>query len=98
MARDPLQDFDQDEFTHDGTTKRVFRKGAGPGVVVITEVPGITPEVADFSRVVVDAGFSVAMPDIFGDAGRPMSLPYAASTITKAVSYTHLTLPTIYSV
>ncbi len=92
MARDPLQDFDQDEFTHEGTTKRVFRKGTGPGVVVISEVPGITPEVADFSRVVVDAGFTVAMPDIFGEAGRPMSLPYAASTIAKACVSREFTL------
>lgn len=79
-----LDGFDADHFTHDGETKRVFRGGVGPGVLVITEMPGITPEVVDFARRVVDAGFTVAMPDLFGDAGRPASTPYIVSSITKA--------------
>jgi dienelactone hydrolase len=40
-------------------------------VVVITEVPGITPAVADFARRVVDDGFTVARPDLFGVRGEP---------------------------
>ena len=83
MARDPLDDFTADTFTWDGATRDVFRKGDGPGVVVISEVPGITPHVAAFARHVVDAGFTVAMPDLFGDAGRPMSLPYATTSIAR---------------
>ncbi len=75
-GRDPLDDFTAEAFTFAGRTRTVHRRGEGPGVVVITEVPGITPEVADFARHVVDAGFTVAMPDLFGDAGRPASLPY----------------------
>ncbi len=35
----------------------VYRRGSGPGVVVIHEVLGITPEVARFARRVADAGF-----------------------------------------
>ncbi len=73
MAVDPLDDFDRDTFTSRGVTHPVYRKGSGPGVVVVTEVPGITPQVADFARRVVDDGFTVAMPDLFGDAGRPMA-------------------------
>ena len=83
MAVDPLDDFDRDTFTSGGVSHPVHRKGEGPGVVVVTEVPGITPQVADFARRVVDDGFTVAMPDLFGDAGRPMSLPYAGSTIAR---------------
>jgi dienelactone hydrolase len=80
---DPLDDFTLDRFTHDGITHPVYRKGSGPGVVVITEVPGITPTVADFARVVVDRGFTVAMPDLFGTAGKPFSLPYVAQTMGR---------------
>ncbi len=83
MPVDRLDDFDRDRFTSEGTTHPVFRKGEGPGVVVITEVPGITPPVADFARRVVDDGFTVAMPDLFGHAGRPMTPAYAASTIAR---------------
>ncbi|MDX1511648.1 MAG: dienelactone hydrolase family protein [Nitriliruptorales bacterium] len=71
--RDPLADFEADTFTSEGKTRRVFRKGTGPGVMVITEVPGITPYVADFARRVVDAGFTVAMPDFIGEAGAPFT-------------------------
>jgi dienelactone hydrolase len=70
----------------------VYRKGAGPGVVVISEVPGITPEVADFARVVVDAGFTVAMPDLFGTAGRPGSVPYMLRTMAWACVSREFTL------
>ena len=80
---DRLEDFARDRFTWEGTTHPVYRKGQGPGVVVITEVPGITPPVADFARRVVDDGFTVAMPDLFGDAGRPMTPAYAATTIAR---------------
>lgn len=83
MGRDPLADFTVEAFTADGATRPVHRKGSGPGVVVISEVPGITPQVADFARRVVDEGFTVAMPDLFGDAGRPLSVPYMGATIAR---------------
>lgn len=83
MPHDPLDDFQQDTFTHGGVTHPVYRKGEGPGVVVISEVPGITPQVADFARLVVDRGFSVAMPDLFGRAGRPFSVPYVGQTMAR---------------
>lgn len=83
MPVDSLDDFTHDTFTWDGTARTVYRKGSGPGVVVITEVPGITPQVAGFARRVVDAGFTVALPDLFGQTGRPLSLPYAGTTIAR---------------
>jgi dienelactone hydrolase len=79
---DALASFATDTFTHEGTTKPVFRAGAGPGVVVIHEVPGVTPNVAAFARRVVDAGFTVAMPSLFGEPGRPLSAPYALRSLT----------------
>jgi dienelactone hydrolase len=80
---DTLTDFARDSFTHGGSTKTVFRAGSGPGVVVIHEMPGITPEVAGFARRVVGAGFTVAMPSLFGEPGRPMTTGYLVSSLTR---------------
>jgi dienelactone hydrolase len=66
---DPLADFDTRRFTHDGVTKAVHTAGSGPAVVVMTEMPGISPHVARFSRWVRDAGFAVYMPSLFGRDG-----------------------------
>jgi dienelactone hydrolase len=84
MARDgwdELDDFERDAFEHDGERRTVYRAGTGPGVVVIAEIPGITPEVAHFARKVVEIGCSVAMPVLFGDAGRPATVGYAVQTV-----------------
>jgi dienelactone hydrolase len=76
-----LDNFAETTFTHGGTTRAVYRAGSGPGVVVISEMPGITPNVAEFAQRVVDAGFTVAMPDLFGTPGKPLSVPYAMSSM-----------------
>lgn len=81
---DSLEDFQVYEFSHQGYTYPVYRKGGGPGVVVIHEVPGITPEVARFARKVVDAGFTVFMPSLFGTPGKKFSLAYAAQQMSMA--------------
>lgn len=67
----------------DGQIRDVFRRGSGPAVVVLSEVPGITPEVAGFARRVADAGFSVWMPQLFGTPMKPLSIPYAGETLAK---------------
>jgi dienelactone hydrolase len=81
---DALDGFTKTEFTFDAVTKPVYRAGTGPGVIVIHEVPGITPLVAAFGRRVVDAGFTVAMPSLFGDPGRPVGMPYVLKSLTGA--------------
>src|SRR5262249_17720766 len=80
---DALADFTERTFTHDGTTRRVFAAGDGPGVIVIHEVPGIPPLGADFGRRVRDAGFSVRIPSLFGEPGRPMSAGYATKSLAQ---------------
>ena len=70
MANDPLDDFERTTFTHDGKTRDVFRAGSGPAVIVIAEMPGITPKVADFARMVVDIGCTAVLPHLFGEPGR----------------------------
>jgi dienelactone hydrolase len=79
-----LDGFETSEFTHAGETRTVFRRGAGPGVVVMHEIPGITPEVAGFARRVADAGFSVWLPWMFGEPGRPLSVPYMLGSMARA--------------
>lgn len=52
--------------TADGITHPTYRKGSGPGVIVIHEIPGITPAVIAFAEEVVARGFSVVLPSLFG--------------------------------
>jgi dienelactone hydrolase len=68
---DVLADFARRTFTHDGKERRVFTAGEGPAVVIMAEMPGITPSAVDFARRVVALGCSVWMPDLFGVAGEP---------------------------
>ena len=82
--RDPLTDFERRDVTLQGTTKLVFVAGSGPAVIVMTEMPGISPEVARFARWVRDAGFTVWMPNLFGDPGRVPTIPRGILTIARA--------------
>jgi dienelactone hydrolase len=66
---DPLEDFARREIAFDGVAKRVYVAGSGPAVIVMSEMPGISPEVARFARWVRDAGFTVYMPSLFGRDG-----------------------------
>jgi dienelactone hydrolase len=66
---DPLDDFDPRVLTLDDVAKVVHVAGTGPAVIVMTEMPGISPHVARFGRWVRDAGFTVYMPSLFGRDG-----------------------------
>jgi dienelactone hydrolase len=71
----PLEDYVEGTFTHDGTTRRVFRRGEeGPAVVVIAEIPGITPSVVAFADRLVGVGLRAVLPSLFGDPGAAPSL------------------------
>ena len=59
------------------------RKGSGPGVIVIHEIPGITPTVAKSANDVVERGFTVIMPDLVGTPGKAPSQIYLASSMAK---------------
>jgi dienelactone hydrolase len=66
---DPLDDFTRRSITLDGTTRTVYVGGDGPAVIVMAEMPGISPDVARFARWVRDAGLTVYMPSLFGRDG-----------------------------
>lgn len=71
-------------FTGGGYTHDVYRKGEGPGVVLIPEMPGIHPGVLALGNHLVDNGFTVAIPSLFGEPGRAVSLGYVLPTIARA--------------
>lgn len=75
---DELSDFTARRMAPLGLEKTVYVAGEGPGVIVMHEMPGITPQVARFARRVRDAGFCVYLPVLFGTPGRPFSPGYIA--------------------
>lgn len=84
----PLADFERDTFTHDGTTRDRYRIGSGPAVIVIAEMPGITPKVADFAREVASIGCTAVLPHLFGEPGRdpaPGGRPDLRYTVSSMV-------------
>jgi dienelactone hydrolase len=81
---DRLADFDPREITLDGVTKVVHVAGTGPAVIVMTEMPGISPHVARFSRWVRNAGFTVYMPSLFGRDGAVPDADDGAAVFRRA--------------
>lgn len=69
--------------THDGVSHPTYRKGTGPGVIIIHEIPGPTPKVIAFAQEVVDAGFTVVLPHLFGRAEEPMTNVAVARTLAN---------------
>src|SRR3982751_6045062 len=81
---DPLEDFTRREITLDGVTKRVYVAGSGPAVIVMAEMPGISPHVARFARWVRDAGFTVYLPSLFGLDGAVADAQAGAEVYRRA--------------
>jgi dienelactone hydrolase len=81
---DSLEDFDPRAITLDGVTKVVHVAGTGPAVIVMTEMPGISPHVARFGRWVRDAGFTVYMPSLFGRDGAVPDVEAGTATFQRA--------------
>ena len=71
------------KFSNDGVTRETFRKGNGPVVILVHEIPGITPAVERFANEVVDAGFTVVMPLVVGTINKSPSRGYLASSALK---------------
>ncbi|MCO5318695.1 MAG: dienelactone hydrolase family protein [Microthrixaceae bacterium] len=92
MADDPLSDFEATTFTHGGSTRRTYRTGSGPAVIVIAEMPGITPKVADFARKVAGIGCTAVMPHLFGEPGRDPA-PEAHGRIGGASTFVRSIVP-----
>jgi dienelactone hydrolase len=90
-----LRGWERSNFTAAGITRDTYRRGSGPGVVVVHEIPGITPKVTEFANEVVDAGFTVVMPSLVGTPGKDVGGPYLASSMAKVCisrEFTHWAL------
>lgn len=81
---DTLEDFEPAPFTALGKTRTVYRRGSGPAVIVVAEIPGITPLVADFARRVAGLGCTAVMPHLFGTPGRAPTGAYTAQSLAWA--------------
>ena len=75
-----------------GRTRYIYRMGSGPAVIIIHEVPGITPLVAAFARRVAGRGMTAVLPNLFGTAGRPMTIPYALTSFAHVCVSKEFTL------
>jgi dienelactone hydrolase len=78
-----LPGWNHSTFTHADVMHETYRKGVGPAVIVVHEIPGITPKVLDFAERVVAQGFTVVMPLLVGEVGREPSGGYIASSMSK---------------
>ena len=81
---DSLADFEPSTFADGGDRRTIYRIGSGPAVIIISELPGITPQVARFGRTVAAAGFTAVLPHVFGDDGRSMSTGYVLGSFSRA--------------
>jgi dienelactone hydrolase len=70
-------------FTAAGFTHDVYRKGEGPGVVLIPEMPGLHSGVLALGNHLVDNGFTVAAPSLFGTPGKPSVRPGMVPVLVK---------------
>jgi dienelactone hydrolase len=66
---DAITDFSRRSVEVAGVRKVVYVAGSGAAVVLMPEMPGISPDVLRLARWVRDAGFTVYVPSLFGRDG-----------------------------
>jgi dienelactone hydrolase len=64
-----IADFSETEFTAGKITHKIYSKGTGPDVLLMHELPGMTPECIRLGSTLADAGFAVHLPLLFGEPG-----------------------------
>ncbi len=72
----PLGDYQLSDFTDGPWTRPVYRRGSGPAVIVMHEIPGLHPLVVRFADRLVESGMTVFMPSLFGTPGKQLSTGY----------------------
>jgi dienelactone hydrolase len=75
-----LSAYSKFDFTHEGRTYPVYRKGSGPAVIIMHEMPGLHPLVIRFADRVAEAGMTVFCPSLFGKPGKPVGRGYTLAT------------------
>jgi dienelactone hydrolase len=65
-----LSEFTASKVNLRGKTRTVYRMGdQGPGVILMHEIPGLTPNVLRLGKLICQNGFRVALPSLFGTDG-----------------------------
>ncbi len=80
-----LADYVKFTFADGPWTRSVYRRGSGPAVIVIHEIPGLHPLVIRFANRIVAAGMTVFLPVLFGEPGRPVTSGYALRSMLSAI-------------
>jgi len=80
-----LSSYEEFPFNDGRWTRKVFRKGRGPGVIIIHEMPGLHPLVVRFADHVVEAGMTAFLPSLFGTPGKEVSVGYAVGEMLKGI-------------
>jgi dienelactone hydrolase len=80
---DALESWTRTDVTLEGETREVYRKGSGRGVIIIHEFPGIEQSLIDFAQEVVDEGFTVLLPRLFGTPGAGFSFANIAGDVAQ---------------
>lgn len=83
-ADDPLDDFQRRDLCIEDVRRRVYVSGSGPAVIVMAEMPGISPQVARFARWLRNAAFTVYMPSLFGRDGAVPQAEEGLSVLRRA--------------
>src|SRR5215472_5328891 len=76
---DAVPGFDVTAFANGEREHEVYHAGSGPAVIVIHELPGLHPGVTALGRRLVDAGYRVYLPSLFGRPG----VPYGAGEVLR---------------
>jgi dienelactone hydrolase len=80
-----LSAYERFDFTDGPYTRPVYRRGTGPAVIIIHEIPGLHPLVVAFADRVAAAGMTVFCPSLFGTPGKPVTRGYALRSMFGAV-------------
>src|ERR1022692_1350002 len=70
---DAVPGFTATTLTPEGREHEVDWAAIGPAVILIHEMPGLHPGVTAFGQRLVDAGFTVYLPSLFGRPGAPFA-------------------------
>ncbi|MCB1179148.1 MAG: dienelactone hydrolase family protein [Leptospiraceae bacterium] len=69
-----MNDFLEFEFSHKNISHKVFKKGNGPGIIIIHELPGMVKECVNFARNLEKEGFTVYLPLLFGEPNKELDV------------------------
>ena len=80
-----LSEYEKFKFKSGRWTRTVYRRGSGPAVIIIHEIPGLHPLVIRFADHVAASGMTVYLPSLFGTPGKPASVGYAIGEMVRSI-------------